>query len=466
MILKIKPGRFARDPQGNHSLHHSIYDGMSSSVMVGAGETYFTAFALFLKVTAAQVGLLSTLPPLLGSLAQLISVWINRRIKVCKPIILTGVILQACIWLPMLALVLIRPANALPPLLILLTLYYGAAHLAAPTWTRLMGDIVPARRRGRYFAHRNRLTSMMTLLALVTSGIILHFFNRLGHTWAGFLTIFVIALGARLNSAWHISKMHEPVVHVSEFEKPGTVVTTLLHSDARLLTFYFVLMQMSVSIASPFFAVYMLRDMQFTYVEFMANTGTAVLVQFVTLRMWGRAGDIFGHRLILVLTGMTIPLLPLLWVINDNFWYLILLQVLSGLSWGGFNLGMGNMLFDLVPAAQRVTYVAVHNVLVAAGVFAGGLIGISLIGVVPATTTWFGSHIAVTPLLSLFIISTLLRLLVTALFLRRIRDKGEVFRPRLRREFIFRLTRFNAFMGLMYDFVTETRPDKEKKAHD
>ena len=49
MILKIKPGRFARAPQGNQSRHHSLHDGMSGPVMVGAGETYFTAFALFLK---------------------------------------------------------------------------------------------------------------------------------------------------------------------------------------------------------------------------------------------------------------------------------------------------------------------------------------------------------------------------------------------------------------------------------
>ena len=158
MFLKIKPGRFSRDPQGNHSLHHSIYDGMAYSIMVGAGETYFSAFALFLKVTAGQVGLLSTLPPLLGSFAQLLSVLINRRIKVCKPVVLTGVLIQACLGLPLLWLVVHRPHDALLPLLILLSLYYGAAHLAAPTWTRLIGDLVPERRRGRYFAQRNRLT--------------------------------------------------------------------------------------------------------------------------------------------------------------------------------------------------------------------------------------------------------------------------------------------------------------------
>ena len=38
----------------------------------------------------------------------------------------------------------------------------------------------------------------------------------------------------------------------------------------------------------------------------------------------------FGNRLILVTTGSMIPLLPLLWLVSGNFWYLIGVQVISG----------------------------------------------------------------------------------------------------------------------------------------
>jgi hypothetical protein len=43
--------------------------------MMGIGETCLSAFALFLKASTPQVGLLASLPPLLGSLAQLLSAW-------------------------------------------------------------------------------------------------------------------------------------------------------------------------------------------------------------------------------------------------------------------------------------------------------------------------------------------------------------------------------------------------------
>jgi hypothetical protein len=65
-----------------------------------------------------------------------------------------------------------------------------------------------------------------------------------------------------------------------------------------------------------------------------------------------------------------------------------------------------------------------------------------------------------TPLLNVFLISTLLRFLVSLLFLGRIREHRKVRRPRLSSALIFRLTRYNAFMGAVYDFVTETKVDR------
>ena len=59
-------GQFSKDPVVDKALRHSVRDGMAYSAQVGAGETYFSAFALFLRATAPQVALVSTLPLLLA----------------------------------------------------------------------------------------------------------------------------------------------------------------------------------------------------------------------------------------------------------------------------------------------------------------------------------------------------------------------------------------------------------------
>src|SRR5690606_20160294 len=113
-----------------------------------------SAFALFLKATTPQIGLLASLPPLLASFMQLVSAWLGRLTGQRKPIILAGAALQAASWVPILALPLLYPAHAVPLMIACVVLYQCGAHLVTPQWSSMMGDIVPPRRRGRFFALR------------------------------------------------------------------------------------------------------------------------------------------------------------------------------------------------------------------------------------------------------------------------------------------------------------------------
>src|SRR5215831_13903874 len=132
--------QFSKDPSVDRALRHSVRDGMAYSVQVGAGETYFSAFALFLNATAAQVALVATLPPLLGSSAQIFSAWLGRYAG-RRRLVLYGCALQALLWLPMLLVPLIFQQHAVAALLALLALYFSANNLAAPQWTSIMRDL-------------------------------------------------------------------------------------------------------------------------------------------------------------------------------------------------------------------------------------------------------------------------------------------------------------------------------------
>jgi len=152
------------------------------------------------------------------------------------------------------------------------------------------------------------------------------------------------------------------------------------------------------------------------------------------------------------------PFLPLLWLVSGNFWYLIGVQVISGFAWAGFSLSAGNFLYDLIPGGRRATTMAFHNVFVAIGVFLGGMLGALLSRVVPVE--WVVAEQVFTlpsVLLLVFAVSASLRILVAALFLPRLREVRQVRRTMSARELVFRVTRFNAFSGLLYDVVTMFR---------
>ena len=59
-------GIYSTDEQAERSLRHSIKDGVWFSAMTGGAESYFSAYAIHLHASTTIIGLLASLPPLLG----------------------------------------------------------------------------------------------------------------------------------------------------------------------------------------------------------------------------------------------------------------------------------------------------------------------------------------------------------------------------------------------------------------
>lgn len=447
--------RYADDPVVDRSLRHSVRDAAAYSVMTGGGETYFSAFAVFLKATTTQMALLASLPSLLGSFAQLFSAWWGHRKGLRKSLIMNGVYLQAATWLPLMALPILFPEHAVPLLIVCVICYQACGHLAIPQWSSMIGDLVPEQSRGRFFARRTRLASVMSFVALILAGTALHYFDGSGMTLIGYLAIFIVAAAARLISAYHLSQMYDPPRTGATFSIPttGDLLRRVRHSAFARFSFFFAAMQFSVAIASPFFTLYMLRDLHFTYLMFMANTATSVLMQFLTLNMWGRISDRFGNRLILATTGLIIPFFPALWMVSTNYWYLLALQAVGGLVWAGFSLSAGNFVYDLVPSPKRATYVAYHNILMSIGVFFGAMIGGYLGQALPTHITLGGTTFSWgSALLGVFLISTLTRLAIALTFIPHLREVREV-PPMSVSGLIFRESGFHALAGPIFDMI-------------
>jgi hypothetical protein len=317
-----------------------------------------------------------------------------------------------------------------------------------------MRDLVSERRRGRYFAHRTRLMTITTFVSLVACGIILHELDTAGRTYLGFVVIFLIAFVARTISVYHLTFLHEmpptttaPDMHIEHWWR------TLLSTGAIGFSIYVALMNAAVGISSPFFTVYMLRDLKLSYFEFTMLQGASVLVQFLMLTTWGRIADIYGNRLILIVTSISLPLVPAMWLLSDNFWALVLFQALSGLSWSGFTLSAGNLLYELVPQTRRAAYVAFHNVGTAAGVFGGAMLGSLLQGVLPPRAVLFGTSGVLSSLLYIFVISGIVRAIVAALLARRVRELRKPRRELSAPALVLRVTGLNAMVGIIYDFI-------------
>jgi len=444
----------------DRSLEHSIKDARAFSVMTGSVETYFSAFALALRATPGQVALVATAPNLIGSVGQLASAWLGHKLNRRRPLILVGVLLQVLVLMPTAILPLLFPDFAIPILMVCLTVYYGAAHFSAPQWMSLMGELVPERRRGRFFARRTAVAQASAFIALFMGGVILQFFQEHAAATWGFVTLFVIATIARSVSLYHLYGMREPNPHAASVETASHLAWLRRPEFRPALRFslFFVLMQSAVGVSAPFFTVYMLQELHFSYFQFMMNTGTSVLVQFLTLRNWGRISDVAGNRVVLVTTGFVLPILPALWLVSGEFWYLLAVQVVSGSMWAGFSLSAGNIIYDAVPREKRATYQALQNVIMAGGVFIGSMFGVLVTQTMAGDPGGWGlASLLPSSLMWAFLVSALLRLAISSVFLPRITETRRTRHKLSPYQLIYRFTGLNAFSGIVYDVVAKAR---------
>lgn len=430
---------------------NGLRDAALQAVTQGGGENYFSAFALLLQASPFQIAILSSLPQTLGILFQLLSVKILPYLSNARRLILVGGIGQALCWIPLCALPLLFAQHGAWWLILCIVLYAALGNLTVPAWNSLLIGLVEPHSRGTYFARRFQMTSLTSFLALGAAGVILNIGEQWGFHWSGFVLIFSAAAVTRA-LATRCQLATAECVTASIPEAPGGFRHFLLRAatpDLRRFLLFSSLMHFSVSIAGPFFVLYMLQDLRLSYLQYAGWMASGVLAQFLTLQPWGQLSDTYGNKAILRVTGFSIPLLPLLYLVSDAYPFLLMVNFFGGATWAGLSLGLQNYVFDSVRPEERTRGVAVANAANASGWFLGAMVGSWLATVVPSQiqVLWITMQPA-SNLPFLFAISGLLRLLVSLSLLESFHEPRSASVPE-RRPIVWELPLLKPLIGLV-----------------
>ena len=249
--------------------------------------------------------------------------WVGGRLKLLVRLVFS----QASFILCIAVLPLLEIAYRVELLLIFLILAAVCGGLAGPAWGSLMSDYVPAKKRGRYFAWRSRTVGTVTVGSIVMSGLLLNFFHEISYA-TGFGLSFLWPrrpdLSLLISSAgWmslHIKRsgqrIHFSYVHAA---LPGKQFSQI-RGFQRLPDFRHLY-------GGSFFAVFMLRDLQLSYVTYMALQVCSSLAALIALPLWGRHADLVGNVRVLRLSSFLAALIPMFWLFSHNPAYLMLVQI-------------------------------------------------------------------------------------------------------------------------------------------
>ncbi|HKR80841.1 MAG TPA: MFS transporter [Nitrospira sp.] len=402
------------------SRRYGLRDGACQAVTQGSGEQYLSAFALLLGASPFQLSVLSALPQLIGTGAQLASVKLLRWFPDRKTLIRVGTAGQALAWLPILMLPLLFPSSG-PWLLIFGTaLYFGCNHFTTPTWNSFIADHLDEHERGAYFARRAAIMASLSFAALCAAGWLLSLWQDQTRSWLGFAVIFTVASAARWASALALSNVDD--VHGTPHPDPSPSFRRFLAGTSLSFRRFLVFsgaMHAAVLIAGPFFVLYMLRDLHLPYWSYGMWLAAGILGQLITLKAWGRFGDRFGNKALLTVTGFMVPFLPMLYLGGTNLLFLLFVNFFGGVTWGGLALGLQNYVFDAVKPEDRAKAVATYSTINAVGWCIGAFAGSWLVATLPSRITLGQLSLELASNLPLvFFVSGVLRLAVSGSFLR------------------------------------------------
>ena len=402
------------------SRRYGLRDGACQAITQGSGEQYLSAFALLLGASPFQLSVLSALPQLIGTGAQLASVKLLRWFPDRKALIRAGTAGQALSWLPILLLPLLFPDSG--PLLLILstTLYFACNQFTTPTWNSFIADHLDEHERGAYFARRAMVMASLSFAALCVAGWLLSLWQDHAFSWMGFALIFAVAGAARWISAVALAKVED--VHATPYLDTSPSFRRFLAGTSisfRRFLLFSGAMHAAVLIAGPFFVLYMLRDLHLAYWGYGTWLAAGILGQLVTLAAWGRFADRFGNKALLTVTGFMVPFLPMLYLAGTNLLFLLFVNFLGGVTWGGLALGLQNYVFDAVRPEDRAKAVATYSTINALGWCLGAFIGSWLVHVLPSGITIGRYSLQLASNLPLvFFVSGVLRLAVSGSFLR------------------------------------------------
>lgn len=302
------------------------------------------------------------------------------------------------------------------------------AHLSAPAWNMWMGDLIPRRIRGRYFAMRRVWSIPVQVVVVLAAGWLMDLCTlpqpegarptaatQPYMLWA-IVGLFIFAAICGTIDVLLFRRVREVATPpLAMRPDPGLrlplldrFIDTLLEAPRlvwqafgdpvfRYFALYSATIMFATSIGGDFFMNNALKNIGYTKVQ--ANFVLQVcgaLSGLVMARRWGRIIDSWGRRPVLILTTMGVVLGPVGWLFippHAAWWVCVPIGVLTslwgGVMWGAVELCRSNVILGFADSAGRGRYSAAVAVVSAVG----GALGAYLGGVVAQQTQAFNLHL-------------------------------------------------------------------------
>ncbi len=359
-------------------LRLSVAEGLFATGHVAlTGGMFLTGLALLLGASPFQMGLLAAIPAA-ATVFSLLSSPLVRRLGARRGLTVWTAGIGRMLFIVIVPLLLLRARIDLALFFAVVVGYNVLLAVANTSWNSWMSDLVPERRRGRFFGMRNAVLGGFAMLLTYGGGRAMDWF-RAGSPETGYGLAYAVAVGFGLLSTILLSRQPEPpLVPRPQVALRERVLGPLAEPQFRRLVVFMAVWFLAGSLASPFYMAHLIQNLKFPFaligVYAMLGGTTGIVFQL----LWGWLIDRFGPKPVTIVSFALVGVMPLLWLTaTPTFRLPIWIDgVLNGIAWTGANLGLLNMVLAIGDnPVRKESYFALFAVVVGLATFTASLIG-------------------------------------------------------------------------------------------
>jgi MFS family permease len=358
---------------------YSIFAGVAASISISLANNYFTLFAiLVLGASNYQVGLISSLPQIVGMVAILPAAFFVNKASKKKGITANSIFFTRLILILFAFVVLVPGKYAAWVFVILVALMNFPGQFLNLSFQAFIADIIPEERRNLFFAKRNRILTITATIATIIVGIFMKTQSK--DAELPYQILFVLAFVAGMFEFFYIKK-HKEIPHENLEKERPSIFSKQIFGHKPYLAFLIcgLFFNFAWQMAWPLFSIFQIRNCHADGLWISIFTVSNQITQIISYPIWAKLGSKYSNSNLLVITSIGMGLGAGLTPLFENLYWLVFVNIISGFFVSGTILLLFNGLLEASKDEIRTSFVANYNFLLSFVAFVAPQAGVFLV---------------------------------------------------------------------------------------
>lgn len=384
------------------------FEGAVGAIILNLANPFFSMFARRMGANDYEIGLISSLPALVGILALIPgSILVDRSSN--KKKIVSILILLFGIMYPLAALTPLLGNFKVPLFVTVIALMNWPFSVFNISWQSFFSDVMAVQFNSA-FTKRTRAATVMGTTTALAAGLLLSYIPKNdSERILMYQLFFGLSFVLSIIQSWLLKKVSAPPVLKSNEEKSKnlslikeSLSNLITNKEFRIFIILSFIFHVSWQMGWPLFFIYQV-DVVGINEAWLSYVNVAVgFAGILTYTMWGKVIEKKGAKFVLIIGTLGLAVNALTIILVKSQYMLLIQSTLTGLTFSAFSLAIFENLIEVVPKKNKTINIALYTTLINISQFVSPIVGV-----------WFYKHTSI--VISLGFIGAF-RLLASMLF--------------------------------------------------